>query len=79
MVLESLLQLIWLVQKSPEAREMLVGHYIGLNKAYYRPGEDELLAEYIKFIDLPTINEENKLREIKSQKEKEDELKSIRG
>lgn len=23
---------------SPEAREMLLGHSIGLNKAYYRPG-----------------------------------------
>ena len=45
-----------------EAREMLLGHSIGLNKAYYRPGEDEILSEYLKAVDLLTINEENRLK-----------------
>ena len=47
---------------SAEAREMLLGHSIGLNKAYYRPGEDEILQEYLKAVDLLTINEENRLK-----------------
>jgi hypothetical protein len=47
---------------SAEAREMLLGHSIGLNQAYYRPDESEILQEYLKAIDLLTINEENRLR-----------------
>lgn len=47
---------------NPEAREMLLGHSIGLNNAYYRPGEDEILSEYLKAVDLLTINEENRLK-----------------
>ena len=33
---------------SPEIREMLLGHKIGLASAYYRPSEDEMLNEYLK-------------------------------
>jgi hypothetical protein len=33
---------------SAEAREMLLGHSIGLSKAYYKPGEEEILQEYLK-------------------------------
>jgi hypothetical protein len=47
---------------SAEAREMLLGHSIGLNKAYYRPDESEILQEYLKAVDLLTINEENRLK-----------------
>jgi hypothetical protein len=45
-----------------EAREMLLGHSIGLTTAYYRPDESELLSEYLKAVDLLTINPENRLR-----------------
>jgi hypothetical protein len=45
-----------------EEREMLVGHLIGLKKAYYIPDEDELLQEYLKTVDLLTINEEHRLK-----------------
>jgi integrase len=47
----------------PEPREMLLGHDLPSNvKSYYRPEESELLEEYLKAVDLLTINEENRLR-----------------
>jgi hypothetical protein len=47
---------------NPEAREMLLGHSISLSDSYYRPDTNEILAEYLKAVDLLTINEENRLR-----------------
>jgi hypothetical protein len=65
---------------SAEAREMLLGHSIGLNKAYYRPGEDEILQEYLKAVDGLTINEENRLKvkvkSLESETSKIDQLQS---
>jgi integrase len=46
----------------PVVKEMLLGHKVGLENAYYRPTEDEMLKEYLKAIDLLTISEEKKLR-----------------
>ena len=42
--------------------EMLLGHDIGMKKHYIRLTEDEILEEYIKAVDLLTINEESRLR-----------------
>jgi integrase len=65
---------------SAEAREMLLGHSIGLNKAYYRPDESEILQEYLKAVDLLTINEENRLKReieyLKIEKSQIDDLRS---
>ena len=47
---------------NPEAREMMLGHSIGLSNSYYRPDANEILTEYLKAVDLLTINEENRLR-----------------
>jgi integrase len=47
---------------NPEAREMLLGHSIGLSNSYYRPDTNEILTEYLKAVDLLTINDENRLR-----------------
>jgi hypothetical protein len=47
---------------NPEAKEMLLGHSIGLSDSYYRPDANEILQEYVKAVDLLTINEENRLR-----------------
>ena len=47
---------------NPEIREMLLGHKIGLASAYYKPTEQEMLNEYLKAVDLLTINEENRLK-----------------
>jgi len=47
---------------NPEIREMLLGHSIGLASAYYRPSEQEMHDEYMKAVNLLTINEENRLK-----------------
>jgi hypothetical protein len=47
---------------NPEIREMLLGHKIGLASCYYRPTQDEMYQEYLKAVDLLTINEENRLK-----------------
>jgi integrase len=72
---------------NPEAREMLLGHSIGLSDSYYRPDANEILEEYIKAADLLTINEENRLKRkvqqltIRSDKldELHDEVKHLRA
>jgi integrase len=47
---------------NPEIREMLLGHKIGLASAYYKPTEQEMYNEYLKAVNLLTINEENRLK-----------------
>lgn len=47
---------------NPEIREMLLGHKIGLASCYYRPTQEDMLTEYLKGVDLLTINEENRLK-----------------
>jgi hypothetical protein len=37
--------------------ETLMGHKIGLSQSYYRPTEHELLQDYLKAVDLLTIND----------------------
>jgi integrase len=44
------------------AKEMLLGHSIGLDDKYYRPTPAQLLEEYLKAVDLLTISDENRLR-----------------
>ena len=62
-----------------EAREMLLGHSIGLTTAYYRPDESELLSEYLKAVDLLTINQENRLRlENEELKEEKSQMKLMK-
>jgi hypothetical protein len=43
-------------------KEVLMGHYIGLESSYLRPTEDELLIEYLKAVDMLTVSEEKHLR-----------------
>jgi integrase len=42
--------------------KILMGHDTGLEKSYYRPVEAEILQDYLKVIDLLTVNEENRLK-----------------
>ena len=42
--------------------EALMGHKKGIQSSYFRPTDDELLEEYVKAIELLTINEENRLK-----------------
>jgi integrase len=57
-----------------EPREILLGHSIGVRQHYQRYSDEALLHEYLKAVDLLTINEENKLRkkvEILEEKERD--------
>lgn len=42
--------------------EILLNHSTGITDSYYRPTEEELLAEYRKAVDALTINDQNRLR-----------------
>ena len=44
----------------PANVELLSGRDIGVSGSYYKPTEKELFEDYIKAIDLFTINEDNK-------------------
>jgi len=64
---------------NPEAREMLLGHSIGLSNSYYRPDTNEILTEYLKAVDLLTINEENRLkRKVEKLSSDADQIKMMR-
>ena len=41
---------------------MMLGHSLGLDDAYLRLSEEEVLAEYLKAVDSLTINNENRLQ-----------------
>lgn len=46
----------------PRTKEMFMGHSIGLDDHYFKPGENYILHEYLKAVDNLTISEENKLK-----------------
>jgi integrase len=61
------------------AKEMLLGHSTGLDDKYYRPTSQQLLDEYLKAVDLLTINEENRLRKkVQELTPKSDEIEGLR-
>ena len=46
----------------PAIKEMFMGHSIGLDDHYFKPGENDVLEEYLKAVDMLTINEEHRLK-----------------
>jgi integrase len=46
----------------PAIKEMFMGHSIGLDDHYFKPGENDMLQEYLKAVDYLTMNEENRLK-----------------
>jgi integrase len=63
----------------PQAREMLLGHKIGLASCYYRPTEDEMYREYQKSVNNLTISEENRLKvKVEELAERQDEISYIK-
>ena len=42
--------------------EKLLSHSIGISNSYYRPTENELIEDYLKVVDLLSIDKENKLQ-----------------
>jgi hypothetical protein len=62
-----------------EIAKLLTGHSIGIRGRYLNYSEDDLLQEYLKAVDLLTINETNRLRKkVDILKEKEDEIKTLK-
>ena len=61
-------------------REMLVGHrQLGLDSAYFKPQEEEILEEYLKAVDLLTINKEHRLqKQLDQYNKKSGDLQLIR-
>jgi len=44
-------------------KEKMMGHDTRLENNYFKPNEEDLLSEYLKVVDLLTLNEEYKLRQ----------------
>lgn len=42
--------------------ELIMGHTLGVSNSYYKPSQREMLKDYLKAIDLLTIDESQKLR-----------------
>ncbi len=54
--------------------EKLLSHSIGISNSYYRPTENELLEDYLKVMDLLSIDKENSLqRKLKQYDDKHSE------
>jgi hypothetical protein len=54
--------------------ELLLSHESGISDYYYRPTEKEVLDDYLKAVDLLTINlEKATLKQVKEQTEKSEE------
>jgi hypothetical protein len=43
-------------------KEKMMGHDTRLENNYFKPNEEDLLSEYLKVVDLLTMNEEFRLR-----------------
>ena len=39
--------------------EILMGHTIGISDCYYKPSEKEILGDYLKAVNILTINKNN--------------------
>ena len=60
-------------------REMLVDHHTGLDAVYYKASEEEIFQEYMKAVDLLTIQNEYRLqKQLDQYKEKSEEIQEIR-
>lgn len=59
-------------------KEMLIGHSVKLDDAYFRPTEEELLKEYVKAIPFLILSEENRLNlQVSNLEKKVTELKTF--
>jgi integrase len=66
-----------LVMKSINV-EVCIGHNIGVSKSYYKPTTKEVLEDYMKAIDLLTINTESRLsKQVEKLAEKDRESQYI--
>jgi hypothetical protein len=62
---------------NPIVKEMLIEHKssLGLDNNYYKPTEQQVLQEYLKAVDLLTINDEHRLqRKVVELTQKQDDI-----
>ena len=60
---------------NPVIKDMLIDHDVGLEKNYYRPTLNDLLQEYLKAVNLLTIEESFRLkRKVQELTERQDEI-----
>jgi hypothetical protein len=61
--------------------EKLLSHSIGISNSYYRPTENELMEDYLKVVDLLTIDKQEKLQKElqKHQQINQEETYLIKG
>jgi integrase len=63
----------------PQYRKMLLGQDIGIDKAYLKPSDQQLLQKYAKVIDSITINNEHKLqRKVVELTQKQDDIELMK-
>ncbi len=57
-----------------------MGHNIGISKSYYKPAEKDVLEDYLKAVDLLTINKNVKElgKQVIELEQKQSELDTIR-
>ena len=55
----------------PANVELLMGHEIGISTSYYKPTEHEILQDYLKAVDLLTINGDTAILQKQVQQLKE--------
>ena len=61
-------------------KEMMLGHSLGLDDAYLRLSEEEVLAEYLKAVDSLTINNENRLqKQVTELTQKHDDIEIMKA
>ena len=59
-------------------REMLIGHSTGPDSVYYKPQDEEIYQEFLKAVNLLTINNEYRLQtQVAYYKQREDKLVKI--
>lgn len=63
----------------PANVELLLGHDIGISSSYYKPTENQLLEDYIKIVNLLTVDKAFKLQEklLQSQKQTDEYKRQI--
>ena len=59
----------------PRSKDVFMGHSMGLDDHYFKPGENYVLQEYLKAVDCLTIKEENRLKKkVKELTSKQSEI-----
>jgi integrase len=58
----------------PANVELLIGHDLGLSQSYYKPTESQLLEDYLKVVNLLTVDKAFKLEQKLLEKQRENDI-----